>query len=186
MSYRKQRKKIHGHLNQNVNQNQCVEQPNRMLANGPNHPGPGPEEIPMVDVSHYSPVHTQVVQLMYNTFDTTVVVELIFLLYYREFVCTRFSTQPLFLENRCVNIFVQTNLPLDHNCFVKYIVHQLYKLSVYRAYHLPQAQKQMCFVCNGCYNTSLFPYCPCPCSSHNAYLSLPFTVHLKELSYHRV
>uniref|UniRef100_A0A4W5KV87 Neuregulin 2b n=1 Tax=Hucho hucho TaxID=62062 RepID=A0A4W5KV87_9TELE len=46
---KKQRKKIHGHLNQNVNQNQCVEQPNRMLANGPNHPGPGPEEIPMVD-----------------------------------------------------------------------------------------------------------------------------------------
>ncbi|KAL0973892.1 hypothetical protein UPYG_G00212490 [Umbra pygmaea] len=46
---KKQRKKMHGHLNQNVNQNQCVEQPNRMLANGPNHPGPGPEEIPMVD-----------------------------------------------------------------------------------------------------------------------------------------
>uniref|UniRef100_A0A8C7J854 Neuregulin 2b n=1 Tax=Oncorhynchus kisutch TaxID=8019 RepID=A0A8C7J854_ONCKI len=42
---KKQRKKMHGHLNQN----QCVEQPNRMLANGPNHPGPGPEEIPMVD-----------------------------------------------------------------------------------------------------------------------------------------
>ncbi|XP_055783466.1 pro-neuregulin-2, membrane-bound isoform-like isoform X1 [Salvelinus fontinalis] len=56
---KKQRKKIHGHLNQNVNQNQCVEQPNRMLANGPNHPGPGPEEIPMVDVSHYGPAHTQ-------------------------------------------------------------------------------------------------------------------------------
>ncbi|KAJ8014861.1 hypothetical protein DPEC_G00020170 [Dallia pectoralis] len=37
--------------NQNMKQNQCVEQPNRMLANGPNHPGPGPEEIPMVDVS---------------------------------------------------------------------------------------------------------------------------------------
>uniref|UniRef100_A0A8C7R1F1 Neuregulin 2b n=1 Tax=Oncorhynchus mykiss TaxID=8022 RepID=A0A8C7R1F1_ONCMY len=46
---KKQRKKMHGHLNQNINQNQCVEQPNRMLANGPNHPGPGPEEIPMVD-----------------------------------------------------------------------------------------------------------------------------------------
>ncbi len=29
----------------------CAEHPNRMLANGPNHPGPGPEEIPMVDVS---------------------------------------------------------------------------------------------------------------------------------------
>ncbi|KAF3837991.1 hypothetical protein F7725_009759 [Dissostichus mawsoni] len=44
---KKQRKKMHSHLHQN--QNQCVEQPNRMLANGPNHPGPGPEEIPMVD-----------------------------------------------------------------------------------------------------------------------------------------
>ncbi|XP_028315777.1 neuregulin 2b isoform X1 [Gouania willdenowi] len=43
----KQRKRMHSHLHQN--QNQCVEQPNRMLANGPNHPGPGPEEIPMVD-----------------------------------------------------------------------------------------------------------------------------------------
>ncbi|XP_062332728.1 neuregulin 2b isoform X2 [Osmerus eperlanus] len=42
---KKQRKKMHSHLHQN----QCVEQPNRMLANGPNHPGPGPEEIPMVD-----------------------------------------------------------------------------------------------------------------------------------------
>lgn len=40
---------MQNHLHQN--QNQCVEQPNRMLANGPNHPGPGPEEIPMVDVS---------------------------------------------------------------------------------------------------------------------------------------
>ncbi|XP_046879079.1 neuregulin 2b [Hypomesus transpacificus] len=40
---KKQRKKMHSHLHQN----QCVEQPNRMLANGPNHPGP--EEIPMVD-----------------------------------------------------------------------------------------------------------------------------------------
>ncbi|TDH07978.1 hypothetical protein EPR50_G00111740 [Perca flavescens] len=44
---KKQRQKMHSHLHQN--QNQCVEQPNRMLANGPNHPGPGPEEIPMVD-----------------------------------------------------------------------------------------------------------------------------------------
>ncbi|KAM9740986.1 neuregulin 2b isoform 3-T3 [Menidia menidia] len=44
---KKQRKKMHSHLHQN--QNQCVEQPNRMLANGPNHPGPGTEEIPMVD-----------------------------------------------------------------------------------------------------------------------------------------
>lgn len=49
---RKQRKKMQSHLHQN--QNQCVEQPNRMLANGPNHPGPGPEEIPMVDVSPHS------------------------------------------------------------------------------------------------------------------------------------
>lgn len=40
---------MHNHLHQN--QNQCVEQPSRMLANGPNHPGPGAEEIPMVDVS---------------------------------------------------------------------------------------------------------------------------------------
>ncbi|KAG7276924.1 hypothetical protein CRUP_010244 [Coryphaenoides rupestris] len=49
-SARKQRQKMQNHLHQN--QNQCVEQPNRMLANGPNHPGPGtPEEIPMVDVS---------------------------------------------------------------------------------------------------------------------------------------
>lgn len=46
---RKQRKKMQSHRHQN--QNQCVEQPNRMLANGPNHPGPCPEEIPMVDVS---------------------------------------------------------------------------------------------------------------------------------------
>lgn len=28
----------------------CLDHPNRSLANGPNHPGPGPEEIPMVDV----------------------------------------------------------------------------------------------------------------------------------------
>lgn len=40
---------MHSHLHQN--QNQCVEQPNRVLANGPNHPGPSPEEIPMDDVS---------------------------------------------------------------------------------------------------------------------------------------
>lgn len=40
---------MHSHLHQN--QNQCMEQPHRMLANGPNHPGPGPEEIPMGDVS---------------------------------------------------------------------------------------------------------------------------------------
>lgn len=44
---RKQRRNIHNHLRQNM----CPEHPNRNLANGPNHPGPGPEEIPMVDVS---------------------------------------------------------------------------------------------------------------------------------------
>lgn len=40
-------------MQRHLHQNMCVEQPNRMLANGPNHPGPGPgpEEIPMVDVS---------------------------------------------------------------------------------------------------------------------------------------
>ncbi|XP_048884664.1 pro-neuregulin-2, membrane-bound isoform-like isoform X3 [Brienomyrus brachyistius] len=42
---KKQRKKMHNHLRQNV----CADHPNRNLANGPNHPGPGPEEIPMVD-----------------------------------------------------------------------------------------------------------------------------------------
>uniref|UniRef100_A0A8D3CT67 Neuregulin 2a n=1 Tax=Scophthalmus maximus TaxID=52904 RepID=A0A8D3CT67_SCOMX len=42
---KKQRKKMHNHLRQNM----CPEYPNRNLANGPNHPGPGPEEIPMVD-----------------------------------------------------------------------------------------------------------------------------------------
>ncbi|XP_051955523.1 pro-neuregulin-2, membrane-bound isoform-like isoform X4 [Xyrauchen texanus] len=42
---KKQRKKMHNHLRQNM----CVDHPNRNLANGPNHPGPGPEEIPMVD-----------------------------------------------------------------------------------------------------------------------------------------
>uniref|UniRef100_A0A3Q2CZ96 Neuregulin 2a n=1 Tax=Cyprinodon variegatus TaxID=28743 RepID=A0A3Q2CZ96_CYPVA len=42
---RKQRKKMHNHMRQNM----CPEHPNRNLANGPNHPGPGPEEIPMVD-----------------------------------------------------------------------------------------------------------------------------------------
>lgn len=43
---RKQRNRMHNHLRQNM----CPEHPNRNLANGPNHPGPGPEEIPMVDV----------------------------------------------------------------------------------------------------------------------------------------
>ncbi|XP_056586207.1 neuregulin 2a isoform X7 [Triplophysa dalaica] len=42
---RKQRKKMHNHVRQNM----YVDHPNRNLANGPNHPGPGPEEIPMVD-----------------------------------------------------------------------------------------------------------------------------------------
>ncbi|XP_078786928.1 neuregulin 2a isoform X3 [Oryzias latipes] len=40
---KKQRRKMHNHLRQNM----CPEHPNRNLANGPNHPGPGPEEIPM-------------------------------------------------------------------------------------------------------------------------------------------
>lgn len=40
---------MHNHLRQNM----CPEHPNRNLANGPNHPGPGPEEIPMVDVSAF-------------------------------------------------------------------------------------------------------------------------------------
>ncbi|TRY58432.1 hypothetical protein DNTS_002058 [Danionella cerebrum] len=40
---KKQRKKMHNHLRQNI----YVDHPNRNLANGPNHPGPGPEEIPM-------------------------------------------------------------------------------------------------------------------------------------------
>ncbi|KAJ3588863.1 hypothetical protein NHX12_009717 [Muraenolepis orangiensis] len=42
---KKQRRMMHNHLRQNM----CPEHPNRNLANGPNHPGPGPEEIPMVD-----------------------------------------------------------------------------------------------------------------------------------------
>uniref|UniRef100_A0A8C7RRS5 Neuregulin 2a n=1 Tax=Oncorhynchus mykiss TaxID=8022 RepID=A0A8C7RRS5_ONCMY len=42
---KRQRKKMHNHLQQNM----CADHPNRNLANGPNHPGPGPEEIPMVD-----------------------------------------------------------------------------------------------------------------------------------------
>ncbi|RVE63802.1 hypothetical protein OJAV_G00140030 [Oryzias javanicus] len=42
---KKQRRNMHNHLRQNM----CPEHPNRNLANGPNHPGPGPEEIPMVD-----------------------------------------------------------------------------------------------------------------------------------------
>ncbi|KAK0133780.1 Pro-neuregulin-2, membrane-bound isoform [Merluccius polli] len=42
---KKQRRMMHNHLRQNM----CPEHPNRNLANGPNHPGPGPEDIPMVD-----------------------------------------------------------------------------------------------------------------------------------------
>ncbi|XP_030638262.1 neuregulin 2a [Chanos chanos] len=42
---KKQRKKMHNHLRQNM----CVDHPNRNLANGPNHPGPGPEDIAMAD-----------------------------------------------------------------------------------------------------------------------------------------
>ncbi|XP_043925400.1 pro-neuregulin-2, membrane-bound isoform isoform X2 [Protopterus annectens] len=42
---KKQRERMHSHMRQNM----CVDHPNRNLANGPNHPGPGPEEIPMVD-----------------------------------------------------------------------------------------------------------------------------------------
>ncbi|XP_051944984.1 pro-neuregulin-2, membrane-bound isoform-like [Xyrauchen texanus] len=42
---KKQRKKMHNHLHQNM----CSEHSNRMLANGPNHPGPVSEEIPMVE-----------------------------------------------------------------------------------------------------------------------------------------
>ncbi|XP_029107355.1 neuregulin 2a isoform X1 [Scleropages formosus] len=42
---KRQRKKMHNHVRQNM----CGDHPNRNLANGPNHPGPGPEEIPMVD-----------------------------------------------------------------------------------------------------------------------------------------
>ncbi|KAL0993946.1 hypothetical protein UPYG_G00115910 [Umbra pygmaea] len=43
---KKQRKKTHNHLRQNM----CADHPNQILANGPNHPGPGIEEIPMVDL----------------------------------------------------------------------------------------------------------------------------------------
>ncbi|XP_038651627.1 pro-neuregulin-2, membrane-bound isoform-like isoform X2 [Scyliorhinus canicula] len=42
---KKQRKKMHSHLRQNL----CVDHQNRNLANGPNHPGPLPEDIQMVD-----------------------------------------------------------------------------------------------------------------------------------------
>uniref|UniRef100_A0A3Q3BSP8 Neuregulin 2a n=1 Tax=Kryptolebias marmoratus TaxID=37003 RepID=A0A3Q3BSP8_KRYMA len=42
---KKQRRQMHNHMRQNM----YLEHPNRNLANGPNHPGPGPEEIPMVD-----------------------------------------------------------------------------------------------------------------------------------------
>ncbi|MCJ8734244.1 hypothetical protein PDJAM_G00233160 [Pangasius djambal] len=58
---KKQRKKMQSHLHQNM----CVEHPNRMLANGPNHPGPGPgpEEIPMVDyISKNAPATERVIR----------------------------------------------------------------------------------------------------------------------------
>ncbi|XP_056106164.1 neuregulin 2b isoform X2 [Rhinichthys klamathensis goyatoka] len=56
---KKQRKKMHNHLHQNM----CAEHPNRMLANGPNHPGRGPEEIPMVDyISKNVPATERVVR----------------------------------------------------------------------------------------------------------------------------
>ncbi|XP_037543937.1 pro-neuregulin-2, membrane-bound isoform, partial [Nematolebias whitei] len=42
---KKQRRQMHNHMRHNM----YLEHPNRNLANGPNHPGPGPEEIPMVD-----------------------------------------------------------------------------------------------------------------------------------------
>uniref|UniRef100_UPI00398F83C4 pro-neuregulin-2, membrane-bound isoform-like n=1 Tax=Pristiophorus japonicus TaxID=55135 RepID=UPI00398F83C4 len=42
---KKQRKKMHNHLRQNL----CADHQNRNLANGPNHPGPLPEDIQMVD-----------------------------------------------------------------------------------------------------------------------------------------
>ncbi|XP_028838253.1 neuregulin 2a isoform X2 [Denticeps clupeoides] len=59
LSLRKQRKKMHNHLRQNM----CVDHPNRNLANGPNHPGPGPEEIPMVDyISKNIPATEQIIQ----------------------------------------------------------------------------------------------------------------------------
>ncbi|KAF7707493.1 neuregulin 2b isoform X1 [Silurus meridionalis] len=58
---KKQRKKMQSHLHQNM----CLEHPNRMLANGPNHPGPGPspEEIPMVDyISKNAPATERVIR----------------------------------------------------------------------------------------------------------------------------
>ncbi|XP_030648648.1 neuregulin 2b [Chanos chanos] len=56
---KKQRKKMHNHLHQNM----CAEHPNRMLANGPHHPGPGPEEIPMVDyISKNAPATERVIR----------------------------------------------------------------------------------------------------------------------------
>lgn len=56
---KKQRKKMHNHLRQNM----CPEHPNRNLPNGPNHPGPGPEEIPMVEyVSKNAPATERVIR----------------------------------------------------------------------------------------------------------------------------
>ncbi|XP_078267627.1 neuregulin 2a isoform X3 [Rhinoraja longicauda] len=54
---KKQRKKMHSHLRQNL----CVDHQNRNLANGPNHPGPLPEDIQMVDyISKNVPVSEHV------------------------------------------------------------------------------------------------------------------------------
>ncbi|KAK3564316.1 hypothetical protein QTP86_012398 [Hemibagrus guttatus] len=52
-------------MQSHLHQNMCVEHPNRMLANGPNHPGPGPspEEIPMVDyISKNAPATERVIR----------------------------------------------------------------------------------------------------------------------------
>ncbi|KAK7926115.1 hypothetical protein WMY93_008425 [Mugilogobius chulae] len=64
---KKQRKKMHNHLRQNM----CPEHPNRNLANGPNHPGPGPEEIPMVDyISKNIPATERVIRPYGHSFDS--------------------------------------------------------------------------------------------------------------------
>ncbi|XP_072562591.1 neuregulin 2a isoform X2 [Paramormyrops kingsleyae] len=56
---KRQRKKMHNHVRQNM----CADHPNRNLANGPNHPGPGPEEIPMVDyISKNAPATERVIR----------------------------------------------------------------------------------------------------------------------------
>ncbi|CAG00535.1 unnamed protein product, partial [Tetraodon nigroviridis] len=56
---KRQRNRMHNHLRQNL----FPEPPNRNLANGPNHPGPGPEEIPMVDyISKIMPATERVIR----------------------------------------------------------------------------------------------------------------------------